>query len=56
MAKYLVQEGRYKSKYKIRWSFDNENLAYMYYHGLNIGKGYKKRLLKDGEVIERYIS
>jgi hypothetical protein len=42
---FLVQIGKGKSAYKTRWSFEgNIHKAVMYYRGLNIGNGYKKRL------------
>jgi len=56
MSEYLVQVGRYKSAYKTKWKFDNDTQAYTWYDALNIFNRYKKRILKDGKVIERYIS
>ena len=44
---WLIQVGRYKGAYKTRWTFlnNNETQAALYYRGLNIGNGYKKRLI-----------
>jgi hypothetical protein len=43
---FLVQVGRGKSAYKTRYSFTGKNIgqAFMYFSGINIGNGYKKRL------------
>ena len=42
---FLVQIGKGKGSYKTRWSFKgNLAQAVMYYNGLNVGYGYKKRL------------
>lgn len=53
---YFVQIGKNKSAYKTKWTFYNErNRAVMYYNGLNVGYGYKKRLLiqdKNGMHVE----
>lgn len=56
ITEFKVQVGRYKGSYSAVWTFWLESQAYMYYNGLNMGNGYKKRLLKDGKVIERFIS
>ena len=43
---FLVQIGKGKSAYKTKWAFTgNLGQAVLYYNGLNIGNGYKKRLL-----------
>jgi hypothetical protein len=43
---FLVQLGKGKSAYKTKYSFiGNLAQAVIYYRGLNIGNGYKKRLL-----------
>ena len=45
-TEFLVQIGKNKGSYKTRWSFKgNLYQAVMYYNGLNVGYGYKKRLL-----------
>lgn len=46
---FKVQVGRYaKGKYKTRWSFKgNIHKAVLWYQGINIGNGYKKRLFCD---------
>jgi hypothetical protein len=44
---WRVQIGRYtKGAYKTRCSMTNANQAIRYYHCINIGRGYKKRLVK----------
>ena len=43
---FLVQIGKNRGSYKTRYSIKgNLGQAVMYYNGLNIGNGYKKRLL-----------
>jgi len=43
---FLVQVGRWKGSYQTRYSFKgNLAQAVLYYRGINIGNGYKKRLL-----------
>ena len=45
-TEFLVQVGRGKGSYKTRYSFKgNLAQAVMHYNGINIGNGYKKRLL-----------
>lgn len=46
-TKFLVQVGRHKSgSYRTRWEFTgNLAQAISYYNGINIGRGYKKRLI-----------
>ena len=42
---FLVQIGRYKSGYKTEWqTVGNLHQAVLLYRGINIGRGYKKRL------------
>ena len=63
---YYVQLGKNKSSYKTRWTFHDdcfhkaENRAILYYRGLNVGYGYKKRLVKEDKdgrhVIARQFS
>lgn len=44
---WRVQIGRYtKGAYKTRCSMTNAAQAIRYYHCINIGRGYKKRLVK----------
>jgi hypothetical protein len=44
---WRVQIGRYtKGCYQTKYSMESAAQALFYYHGINIGKGYKKRLLK----------
>jgi hypothetical protein len=43
---FLVQVGRYRGSYKPRYSFEgNLAQAVHYFNCINIGNGYKKRLL-----------
>lgn len=45
-TEFLVQVGRGKGKYQTKYSFKGELArAVMYYRGINIGNGYKKRLV-----------
>lgn len=45
-TEFLVQVGRYRGTYKTRYRFvGNLAQACMYYRGINIGNGYKKRLV-----------
>lgn len=45
-TEFLVQIGRGKSAYTTRYSFKGELArAVFYYRGINIGRGYKKRLI-----------
>jgi hypothetical protein len=59
-TEFLVEIGRYKSAYKVRWRFvGNIHEAVRYYRGLNIGLGYKKRLRAPSfnkPVLARYAS
>ena len=53
---YQVQVGKGKGAYKTRWVFTGETQAWHYYSCLNIGNGYKKRLLRGSQVVARYAS
>jgi hypothetical protein len=45
-TKFEVQVGRWRNAYQTRYTFvGNLHQAVMYYRGINIGNGYKKRLL-----------
>lgn len=45
-TEFLVQVGRYKGAYKTKYKIiGNLFDAVLYYRGINIGNGYKKRLL-----------
>lgn len=58
--RYEVQVGRGKSKYEIKYTTTNQSQANFLYRCLNIGYGYKKRLVAVYEdhrnVLARYIS
>jgi hypothetical protein len=58
---YHVEVGRYRGAYKPRFTLDTPQQAGFYYSAINIGRGYKKRLVirrADGTriVVIRYIS
>lgn len=42
-----VQVGRNRSAYANRYTLHQAAQAMLYYHGINIGMGYKKRLIKE---------
>ena len=45
-TEFLVQIGRGRSAYETKYSFKGELArAVFYYRGINIGRGYKKRLV-----------
>lgn len=44
-TEFLIQVGRYRGAYKTRYRIiGNLGQAVLYYRGINIGNGYKKRL------------
>lgn len=44
-TEFLVEIGRYSGSYKTRYRFTGDlHRAVLYFNGLNIGYGYKKRL------------
>lgn len=46
---FMVQVGKNKSSYKTKYSFKGDiRQAAFYYESINIGNGYKKRLLMSG--------
>lgn len=57
---FMVQVGKNKSAYKTKYSFKGDiRQAAFYYECINIGNGYKKRLLMSGAnkpVLARAIS
>lgn len=54
---YLVQVGKNKGAYVTRWSFTNYNRAAIYYSGLNVHSGYKKRLVSpEGKILNRTLT
>ena len=54
--KYMVQIGRCSSVYTTRYTLDSLSQAGVYYSGINIGNGYKKRLIdSNGKVYARLI-
>lgn len=60
-TEFLIQIGKGKSSYKTRYAFKgNLEQAVLYYRGLNIGNGYKKRLLmpscSKNPVLARHFS
>jgi hypothetical protein len=59
-TEFLVEVGRYRAAYKPRYRFVGDiHKAVKYYQALNIGNGYKKRLVAPSfnkPVLARYIS
>jgi hypothetical protein len=50
-TEFLVQVGRGKSGYATRYSFrGNLARAVMHYNAINIGRGYKKRLVMPNAI------
>ena len=46
---FEVQVGRYRNAYQTRYAFKgNLHQAVAYFNAINIGRGYKKRLLMPG--------
>lgn len=51
-TQFYVQIGRYKSSYKTRYTIKGSlGRAVFYYTCMNVGNGYKKRLLMNDEVL-----
>lgn len=56
-GRWLIQVGKDKGSYKTRWSIDDEGQAWLYYSSINIGNGYKKRLVApEGGIVARSYS
>jgi hypothetical protein len=54
---FQVQVGKNKSAYKDRYSFTGDiRKAAFYYECINIGNGFKKRLLMNGKPLVRAFS
>jgi hypothetical protein len=54
---WTVEVGKGKSAYETRYRLDTERQAIFYYNGVNIGNGYKKRLVNpNGEIVARQFS
>jgi hypothetical protein len=54
---FAIQVGKGKSAYKDRYVFVGDlKKALFYYRCINIGYGYKKRLLLDKKVVSRAFS
>ncbi len=54
---FCIQVGKGKSAYKDRYVFVGDlNKALFYYRCINIGYGYKKRLMIDKKVVSRAFS
>ena len=50
-TEFLVQVGRGRGAYATRYSFKGEIArAVMYYNAINIGRGYKKRLIMPAAI------
>lgn len=46
-TRFLVEIGRGKGSYNLRFSTFSPMMAVKYYDAINIGNGYKKRLRRD---------
>lgn len=59
-VRYVVQVGRMKGTYETKYSFPTNKVgtALKYYHSVNIGNGYKKRIvdLESGQILDRQFS
>jgi hypothetical protein len=54
---FSIQVGKGKGSYKNKYVFVGKlNQALFYYQCINIGNGYKKRLLIDNQVVSRVCS
>jgi hypothetical protein len=53
---FYVQVGRGKGSYKARYSGSDLSRISFYYTGINVGNGYKKRLLMGNKVLVRQFS
>jgi hypothetical protein len=54
---YTVEVGKGRSSYRVRYRLDSLTHAVMYYNGLNVHSGYKKRLRgPNGEVLRQVIT
>ena len=52
-TEFYVQVGRYKSSFKTKYTIKGSlGRALFYFTCLNIGNGYKKRLLMNDEVLK----
>jgi hypothetical protein len=50
-TEFLVQVGKGRSGYTTRYSFKGQlHLALVYYKAINIGRGYKKRLVMPNAI------
>ena len=52
---YKIQVGKCNGKYTTRMTTDNKAQAGIHYQGLNVGRGYKKRLLYGKKVLHRVL-
>lgn len=56
-TEFLVQVGRGKGAYRTRYAFKGKlGQAVSYYNCINIGLGYKKRLLMNDKTLARQFS
>jgi hypothetical protein len=56
MDEFLIQVGRYKGSYKTKYKFNTLTQAWLWYKAINIGNGYKKRLVHNSKVTWREFS
>ena len=53
-TEFLVQVGKGKSAYKTKYRFAGKlSMAVLHYNGINIGNGYKKRLLMNDKTLAK---
>jgi hypothetical protein len=53
VSEYKVQSRSAKGKYVTRMTTESWNQAVLYYNGINIGNGFRKRLLVDGKKYKK---
>ena len=56
--RYVVQVGKGKGSYKVRYTFTDKKRAILHFNAINVGNGYKKRLVdtETGTVIAKVLS
>ena len=54
---FLVQTGKCRCQYEtVRNVMGNPALAFLHYNGINLGPGFKKRVISEGSVIVRAVA
>ena len=49
-------KGAYKTRYRFEGDSFHNSRAMLYFASINIGRGYKKRLLRNGKLVIRQFS